>query len=133
MGGHSDFWQSSNAANSGPVVYRQLSAADRLALDAGQPLVPKGTGGTILDHIRSQPTGHISVSETAAGTARFNGGNGLVAIDVNAATAGGARFIPHSEVLQGVGSRPNQIRNVLEAQEALFEGPIPAGAVRLVE
>ncbi|WP_166442703.1 RHS repeat domain-containing protein [Phragmitibacter flavus] len=121
------------AAKSGPVVYRQLSAADRIALDAGQPLMPKGTGGTILDHIRSQPTGHISVSETAAATARFNGGNGLVEINVNAATAGGARFIPHSEVLQGVGARANQIRNVREAQEALFQGPIPASAVRLIE
>ncbi len=112
------------------VVYRELSAADRAALEAGQPLVPKGTGGTILDHVRGEATGHISASRTVGGTARFNGGNGLVEIDVNAATSGGTRFIPHSEVLEGVGARPKQIQKVLESGEVMFEGPIPPNAVR---
>lgn len=32
------------------TVFRELSAADRLALESGQALLPKGTGGTILEH-----------------------------------------------------------------------------------
>ena len=132
MGDNGDFDRCCLAAK-GTVVYRELSAADRIALDAGQPLMPKGTGGSILDHVRGQPTGHISVSETAAGTARFTGGNGLVGIDINAATAGGARYIPHPEVIEGVGGRVKQVQKVLESQEALFEGPIPAGAVRHIK
>jgi RHS repeat-associated protein len=111
------------------IVYRELSAADRAALEAGQPLVPKGTGGTILDQVRGQPTGHISASETIEGTARFNGGNGLVAIDVDVATQGGTKFISHSEVLEGVGARPKQIQKVIESGEVMFQGPIPPSAV----
>ena len=111
------------------IVYRELSAADRAALEAGQPLVPKGTVGTVLDHVRGQPTGHISASETIKGTARFNSGNGLVAIDVDTVTQGGTKFIPHTEVLEGVGARPKQIQKVLESGEVMFEGPIPPSAV----
>ncbi len=114
------------------VVYREISAADRIALEAGQPLVPKGTGGSILEHVRGQPTGHISASQTVEGTARFRGGNGLVEIDVNAATSGGTQFIPHPQVLEALGARPKQIQKVLESREVLFNGPIPANAVRLI-
>jgi RHS repeat-associated protein len=114
------------------VVYREISAADRIALEAGQPLVPRGTGGSILDHVRGQPTGHISASQTVEGTARFNGGNGLVEIDVNAATSGGTRFLSHPEVLEGVGARPKQIQKVLESGEVMFQGPIPPNAVRRI-
>jgi hypothetical protein len=111
------------------VVYRELSAADRAALNAGRPILPKGNGGTILDHVRGRPTGHTSASLTAEGTARFRGGNGLAEIDVQAA---GARFIPHSEVLDGVGARAKQVQKVTEAQEVLFEGPISPRAVRII-
>ncbi|MFT5241122.1 MAG: hypothetical protein ACI9X0_002099 [Kiritimatiellia bacterium] len=67
------------------VVYRELSAADRAARNAGKPIQPKGTGGTVLDHVRGKPTGHISASETIEGTARFRGGNGLAEIQVDRA------------------------------------------------
>jgi hypothetical protein len=115
------------------VVYRELSSADRLALENGQPLLPKGTGGSILDQVRGQPTGNISASQTIAGTERFNGGNGLVEIDVNAATADGTRFISHSEVLEGVGARPKQIQKVTESGEVMFQGPIAPSAIRPVK
>lgn len=113
-------------------MYRELSAADRAALEAGQSLIPKGTGSSILEHVRGQPTGHISAAETIQGTSRFGAGNGLVEIDVNAAIAGGARFISHAEVLAGVGARPKQILKVVESGEVMFEGAIPANAVRLL-
>jgi len=115
------------------TVYRQLSAEDRAALDAGESLQPRGEGGTILDHVRAKATGHISASETMEGTARFNGGNGLVAIDVQQATAGGTRFISHGEVLDGVANYPKQVMKAAEAREVLFEGGIPASAVTFLE
>ena len=114
------------------VVYREISAVDRLAFESGQPLVPRGIGGSILDHVRGQPTRHISASQTIEETTRFNGGNGLVAIDIDAATSGGTRFIPHSDVIESIGARPKQVLKVLESGEVLFEGPIPASAVRRI-
>jgi hypothetical protein len=111
------------------IVYREISAVDKVALEAGQPLVPKGSGGTILDHVRGLPTGHISASESVEGTRRFASGNGLVAIDVDVAVAGGTKFITHKEVLEAVAPRVKQIQKVSEALEVLFKGSIPFNAI----
>ncbi|MBK9273433.1 MAG: RHS repeat-associated core domain-containing protein [Flavobacteriales bacterium] len=115
------------------VVYRALSTTDRAAVDAGKSLVPKGTGGSVLDHVRGKPTGHISASETLAGTARFNSGNGVVAINVNKAVAGGARFIPHGNVMQAVKHLPKQGMKVGQASEVLFDGSIAPNSYRLMD
>jgi len=114
----------------GAVVYRELSAADRAALEAGKPLQPRGTGGTVLEHVRGQPTGHISASTTIEGTSRFSGGHGLAEIQVEKA---GSRLVPHGEVVKAVGPRPKQVLKVEEAGEVLFEGPIDPRAVRIID
>jgi hypothetical protein len=117
----------------GSVVFRELSAADRAAINAGKAITPKGTGGTVLDQVRGLPTGFISTARSAAGTARFRGGNGLIAIDLAKVQASGARVLTTEEVLKGVGARPKQIQKVLEAEEVLIEGSIPRSAVTLLE
>ena len=115
------------------VVYRTLSTTDRAAVDAGKSLAPKGSGGTILDHVRGKPTGYISASETIEGTARFNSGNGMVAIDVNKAMAGGAGFVPHGNVMQAAKHLPKQGMKVGQAGEVLFDGSIAPNAYRLMD
>jgi RHS repeat-associated protein len=117
----------------GGIVFRELSAADRAAIDAGRAITPKGTGGTVLDQVRGLTTGFISTARSTAGTARFRGGNGLVAIDLAKVQASGARVLTTEEVLKGVGARPKQIQKVLEAEEVLIEGSIPRSAVTLLE
>jgi hypothetical protein len=57
----------------------------------------------------------------------------LAQIDVDAAAAAGTKLISHADVLEGVGARPKQIQKVAEAQEVLFDGPVPVNAVKLIE
>jgi RHS repeat-associated protein len=118
------------------TVYRQLSAADREAFDRGEGLVAKGTSRDIAAHIRGEDTRHISASLTAEQTERFASGNGLVAIDVDEALAGGSRYIDHGNVMQAAGRAPDASRLkpfADRAGEVLFIDNIPFSAMRLVE
>jgi RHS repeat-associated protein len=120
--------------NHGKKVYRQLSAEDRERFDRGEPIQPKGTGGRIADHIKGESTGHISASETAGATKRFDSGNGLVEIDVAKAEAGGANFIDHNNVMQAArrSGDSKTVRDAKRAEEVLFGAPIPADAMKLI-
>lgn len=115
-------------------VFRQLSAADRVALDAGRGLLPRGTGGTIARHVAGADTGYISASESIAGASRYASGNGLVAIDVNRAMAAGAGFVDHGNVVAALRRAGDftAVRNAIATQEVLFTGPISQTAIRFV-
>jgi RHS repeat-associated protein len=118
----------------GRVVYRQLSLADRIALDAGQGLTPKGVGGSIADHVAGHDTQHISASLTEAASRRFASGNGVVAIDVDAAIARGVGFIDHNNVVQAArrSGTLTDVQNAIRAEEVLFRGSIPPEVIRLI-
>ena len=110
-------------------VYRELSAADRAALDAGEDLVAKGTGGTISDHVAGQPTKYVSAGQTAEAVAKYSSGNGLVRIDVDAAVGAGAGYVAHRNVLQSVagdlGRGSQAYKDAKDALEVLFKYRIP--------
>ena len=117
------------------TVYRQLSAADREAFDRGEGLAAKGTSRDIAEHIRGGDTRHISASLTEGQAERFASGNGLVAIDVDEAIRGGARYIDHGNVMQAAGraSDATRLKPLAErAGEVLFIDQIPFSAMRLV-
>ncbi|MFC3503111.1 LamG-like jellyroll fold domain-containing protein [Micromonospora krabiensis] len=123
-----------NNADCGPSVYRQLNYEDRTAFDNGDDLQPRGTSGSITDHILNRPTKHISASVTEGATERFASGQGMVAIDVNKAIAGGAKFIDHNNVMQAARRSGDSrvVRDARRAEEVLFVGPIPRDAITLI-
>jgi hypothetical protein len=110
-------------------VYRELSAADRAALDAGEDLVAKSSGGTITDHVAGKPTKYVSAGETAGAVAKYSSGNGLVRIDVDAAVGAGAGYVAHRNVLQSVardlGKGSQAYNDAKDALEVLFKYRIP--------
>jgi len=116
------------------TVYRELSVDDLANVKAGRGLIPKGTGGSIAEHVMGADTEHISASLTRAGTRRFASGNGLAAIDVDKAIAGGSRYIDHTNVLQAVrrAGTHRMVEDAKSAEEVLFRGHVPADAVQLV-
>jgi RHS repeat-associated protein len=116
-------------------VYRQLSAADREAFDAGEGLTPHGTSRDIAAHIRGEPTRHISASLERGQTERFASGNGLVEINVEDAIAGGSKYIDHGNVMSAAGRAADASRlrrDAARAGEVLFVDTIPFNAMRLV-
>jgi RHS repeat-associated protein len=118
----------------GKKVYRQLSADDRARFDAGQDLLPKAEGGSIVDHVQGKPTRHVSASETPKGTEIFDSGNGLVEIDVAEATKGATTFIDHNNVVQACkrSGTLTDVSNAKRAEEVLFRGPVPHSAMKLI-
>jgi RHS repeat-associated protein len=108
-------------------VFRQLSFEDREALARGEGITPRGTSGTIADQVRGKDTRYTSASDTIAGTSRFDSGNGLVAIGVDQAVAGGVGYADHNNVMQAVRRSGNQqdIANASSAREVMFKGPTP--------
>jgi len=123
-----------NSTDCGPTVYRQLNYEDRAAFDNGDGLQPRGTTGSITDHILNRPTRHISASVTEEATERFASGQGMVAIDVNKAIAGGAKFIDHNNVMQAAKRSGDSriVRDARRAEEVLFVGSIPHDAITLI-
>ena len=119
------------------VVFRELSAADRVAYDAGQDLLAKGTGGTIAEHVAGQPTKYISAGEKASAIAKYSSGNGLIAIDVEAAIERGAGYVCHANVCQSIASELGrgslEYKNASNAFEALFKNFIPREACTLIK
>ncbi|WP_407566802.1 polymorphic toxin-type HINT domain-containing protein [Polymorphospora sp. A560] len=118
----------------GRKVYRQLSYEDRERFDNGEGLQPRGTTGSIVDHILNRPTKHISASVTQNATERFASGQGLVEVDIDKAIAGGAKFVDHNNVMQAATRSGNSrvVRDARRAEEVLFIGVIPYDAMTLV-
>ena len=115
----------------GNIVYRQLSAADRAALEAGEGISPRGTGGSIADQVAGRDTRYISASETAEAAQYYSSGHGLIAIDIDRAIELGTGYVEHNNVLSGVrrGGTARDIGNASRAREVLFKGPIPIEAI----
>ncbi len=94
--------------------------------------MPKGTSGTIIDHIQGRTdTKYISVSKTANGTARFRGSSGVAEIDLEIAKQTGSGVVPHEQVVQ-VARRHGTVRdvaNVVSAEEFLITGGIDPRAI----
>lgn len=115
-------------------VYRQLSAQDRERFDQGLGLTPKGTGGSIAEHVQGIDTQYISASKTAEATKRYASGNGLVKIDVQKVIDGGCNFVDHNNVLSAVERSGDKtaVKNAKLALEVLLKGGIPFEAMELV-
>ncbi|MDB4953968.1 MAG: insecticidal toxin complex protein, partial [Myxococcales bacterium] len=120
---------------SAQYAFRQLSYEDRLAYNSGNALSPKSAGGTIADQVAGKPTKYVSASASAAGTERFDSGNGLVKIDVSKAISGGAGYVEHNNVLQAVQrafGRNIHFKNAQSAEEVMFKNGIPREALELI-
>ncbi len=115
----------------GGDAYLALSPDDAAALAAGRRILPKGTSGSILDHIQGRPTKYISVSLQENGTARFVGADGVAVIDLKVAVATGSGLVPHKQVLQIARrhGRTQDVNNVVSAQEVLLTNGLDARAV----
>lgn len=89
-------------------------------------MAPKGTSGSISDHVSGKPTRHISCSLSPGGCARFSSGNGLAEIDVDKAVQGGANFIDHNNVVGAMRRAGNSrgLRDAKRSEEVLFRGSI---------
>jgi len=62
-------------------AYRALRQEDLEAFQSGERIMPKGTGGSILEHIQGRTdTKYISVSQTLEGTATYEGPWGIAEI-----------------------------------------------------
>ncbi|PIT58607.1 RHS repeat-associated core domain-containing protein, partial [Snodgrassella alvi] len=116
-------------------VYRALSLEDRIRIDSGLGIKPKGQGGSIVDHVQGKNTGYISVSESKSGTEIFDSGNGLAKINVTKATQNGTVYIPNQNVQQTVNSKGSLTdrKNVKRAIEGLFKGEIPNEAIEIIK
>jgi hypothetical protein len=93
--------------------------------------MPKGSVGTILDHIQGYATKFISVSKSQAGAALYDTGRGVIKIDLLAAIKTGSTIVPHEQLLQVARryGRPIDVKNVLDAQEFLIKGGIDFSAI----
>jgi RHS repeat-associated protein len=116
-------------------VYRALSLEDRIRIDSGLGIKPKGQGGSIVDHVQGKNTGYISVSESKSGTEIFDSGNRLAKINVTKATQNGTVYIPNQNVQQTVNSKGSLTdrKNVKRAIEGLFKGEIPNEAIEIIK
>jgi len=92
-------------------------------LEAGESLQPAGCGGSIAGHVAGEEDGYISASLEPEGTEKYASGNGMVAIDVATAVAGGAKFIDHNNVMQAVKREGTlkDVANARDSQEVLFD------------
>ena len=82
-------------------MYSELNPSDRIRVDSGLSILPKGKKGTIVNHVKGKDTGYISVTETK----QYSSNNGLAKIDVTKATQNGAKYIPHKNVQQIVNTK----------------------------
>jgi hypothetical protein len=117
--------------NSDPLCFRAINELDDIAIAAGNRLMPKGSVGTILDHIQGYATKFISVSKSQAGAALYDTGRGVIKIDLLAAIKTGSTIVPHEQLLQVARryGRPIDVKNVLDAQEFLIKGGIDFSAI----
>jgi RHS repeat-associated protein len=124
-----------SCGSSKKYVYRALSLEDRIRIDSGLGIKPKGQGGSIVDHVQGKNTGYISVSESKSGTEIFDSGNGLAKINVTKATQNGTVYIPNQNVQQTVNSKGSLTdrKNVKRAIEGLFKGEIPNEAIEIIK
>ncbi|WP_437611793.1 DUF6531 domain-containing protein [Sorangium sp. So ce834] len=116
------------------TIYRALSADDYDAFLRGERIMPKGTGGSIGDHVAGKPTKYISASETPAGTSHYQGGSPvLVEIDVKALRETGSTVVDHNNVLQAVKREGTalDLRNAIKAEEVLIKGGIDPSAIKV--
>jgi len=88
-----------------------------------------------VEHISgASDTQYISAGLDPKPLKKYRSGNGLVAIDVEAAIAAGTGFVDHTSVLQVLrrSGMPTALKNAKGAQEVLFKGPIPHKAIFLI-
>jgi hypothetical protein len=113
------------------TAFRALNEADSMALAANGRIMPKATGGTILDHIQGRSTKYISASRTSGGTAKFRGPDGVVEIDLARAQATGSGIVPHEQLVQVARKHgtPRDVANVVDADEILITGGIDPSAI----
>ena len=90
-------------------MYSELNPSDRIRVDSGLSILPKGQKGTIVDNVKGKDTdtdtGYISVTENISETKQYSSNNGLAKIDVTKATQNGAKYIPHKNVQQIVNTK----------------------------
>jgi len=112
-------------------IYRALSEADVEAIQAGRRLAPRGSGGSVLEHIRGNPTKYISASESLEGAVLFDGGRGIAVISVDTLEATGSQLVPHKNVLQAVERKgfARDIFNVKRSKELLIKGGLDSSAI----
>ncbi len=116
-------------------AYRALNETDLEAYNSGQRIMPKGTSGTILDHIQGRDTRYISVSMTEGGTARFETSYGVAEIDLEIAQQTGSGIVPQEQLLQAArrGGTPQDVQNIITADEILItRGIDPRAIVRML-
>ena len=106
--------------------------ADHLAIQAGRRLEPKGTGGTILEHVTGRPTKYISAGEALKNVRKFDtSGFGIARISVERLEETGSSLVPFENVLQ-VARRQGtgyNVTNVQQAREVLIKGGIDPSAI----
>ncbi|OOS07807.1 RHS repeat-associated core domain-containing protein [Moraxella cuniculi DSM 21768] len=115
------------------IVYRALSADDRIRYDQGLDLEPKGDSGCILSHVQGKNTKLISAAETKGATDRFDSGHGVAEINATLAQELGSGFIAHKNVLQATKRDTKAHANAKIAEEVLFSNGIPYGAIIKVD
>ena len=98
-------WCTSSKKASKKYVYSELNLSDRIRVDSGLSILPKGQKGTIVNHVKGKDTGYISVTENISETKQYSSNNGLAKIDVTKATQNGAKYIPHKNVQQIVNTK----------------------------
>ncbi|WP_438018541.1 DUF6531 domain-containing protein [Sorangium sp. So ce315] len=117
-------------------IYRALNADDYDAFLRGERIMPKGSGGSIADHVAGKPTKYISASETPAGTSHYQGGSPvLVEIDVKALRETGSTVVDHNNVLQAVRREGTalDLKNAIKAEELLIKGGIDPSAIKVIK
>ncbi|HWE98107.1 MAG TPA: polymorphic toxin-type HINT domain-containing protein [Tepidisphaeraceae bacterium] len=112
-------------------AYRSLSVEDVQALQAGERIMPRGNGGTILDHIQNYDTKYISVSKESSVAALYDSGQGMAEIDLEIALETGSTIVPHEQLVQIARcyGTVNDLKNVINAKEFLIKGGIDPSAV----
>ena len=128
-------WLVHNGHETNSPGYRALSDSDLASYMAGKRIMPKGSGGKIIDHIKGFDTKYISLSQSRSGVGRFIGSNGVVEVDLDALRRTGSGIVPHEQVLQAarrLGS-VRDVENVISASEILVTGGIdPSAILRII-
>ena len=111
------------------------SQSDKIRVNSGLSILPKGEKGTIVDHVKGKDTGYISVSENISGTKKYSSNSGLAKIDVAKATQNGAKYIALQNVQQVVNTKGSLTdrKNVKSANGGLFQGEIPYEAIEIIK
>ena len=113
-------------------IYRELSPEDLEAYKKGEKIQPKGTGGTMAEHVEgNKDTKYISASETPDASDKYKSGSGKAKISKTKLKETGSTVVDNKNLVNNLkkeGTAKN-VKNATDAKEVLIKNGIDPEAI----